>query len=182
MPLAHDVRSNLVMLVNLLNTAAGRSGPEDRMATPEDLMRFVCAHDFTGSVHASALDVAAVRALRDRFQVSLEGDLQATVGAINVTFDEIRVFPQLVSHDDWGWHLHAAADTGPLGERVAADIALVLTDLVRSGDLTRLRRCAADDCSAALADFTKNGSKRFCDVRNCANRTHVANYRTRHAS
>ena len=180
MRFSHDVRANLSMLVDLLNTGPGVRGPDDRLVAPEELERFVTVHDFTGPLGASAFDVAAVATLRERFRAVLGDDVTAVVDAINATFREIRTFPQLVRHGEWDWHLHAAGNAAPLGERVASDIALVLTDLIRSGDLGRLRTCAADDCTAALADLTKNRSKRFCDLRNCANRVHVATYRAKH--
>ena len=63
----------------------------------------------------------------------------------------------------------------------AADVALVLIDLIRSGDLDRLGRCAAEHCRAYLADFSRNRSKRFCDTGSCATRTHVAAFRARHS-
>ncbi|WP_193095617.1 CGNR zinc finger domain-containing protein [Brevibacterium sp. FME17] len=179
MQYSYDVRANLLMLVDLLNTAPGVSGAEDGLATPEDLTRFVAEHDFTGALEATAFDAAAVATLRDRFQAALDEEVEPVVEAINLTLSEIRAFPRLVRHDEWDWHMHAAGSSAPLSERVASDIAFVLTDLVRSGDLSRLSRCAANDCTAALADLTKNRSKRFCDVRNCANRTHLAMYRAR---
>lgn len=179
MRFTHDVRANLLMLVDLLNTAPGVRGSEDALATKEGLSHFVTEHEFTGPLQASVFDVTAVTALRERFQVVLNDDVTPVIEAINLTFSEIRVFPRLVRHDDRDWHMHATDSGAPLSERVASDIALVLTDLVRSGDLVRLRQCAASDCTAALADLTKNRSKRFCDVRNCANRTSLAHYRAR---
>lgn len=179
MTLAYDARVNLQLLVALLNSAPGIAGSADALATPEALNSFAAEHGFTGQVEASAFDVAAAAELRERFQVALNDDVDLVVEAINQTMSEIRAFPRLVRHGDWGWHTHMTGDTAPLGERMASDIAQALIDLVRFGDLARLRRCAAEDCDAALADFTKNRSKRFCDVRNCANRTHIATYRAR---
>lgn len=167
------------MLVDLLNTGPAVTRSAEGLATPEQLEHFVSDHDFTGPLDATAFDVAAVVALRERFRAVVQIDVTVVVEAINRTFREIRAFPQLVRHDQWDWHLHAADNAAPLSERIASDITLVLTDLIRSGDLERLRICAAEDCSAALADLTKNKSKRFCDVRNCANRTSVAAYRAR---
>lgn len=167
------------MLVDLLNTDPEVTRAEDGLATPEQLEHFVAEHDFTGPLDATMFDVAVVAALRERFKSVANNDVEAVVKAINVTFREIRAFPQLVRHAHWDWHLHATANAAPLSERMASDIALVLTDLIRSGDLERLQTCAAEDCCAALADLTKNKSKRFCDVRNCANRTSVAAYRAR---
>lgn len=179
MTLAYDARVNLHLLVALLNSAPGIAGSADALATPEALNSFAAEHGFTGQIEASILDVAAAAKLRERFRVTLNNDVDLVVTAINQTMSEIRAFPRLVRHGDWGWHTHMTGDTAPLGERMASDIAQALIDLVRFGDLARLRRCAAEDCDAALADFTKNRSKRFCDVRNCANRTHIASYRAR---
>lgn len=175
----YDVRANLQMLVDLLNTAPGVSSTNDLLASPDQLSDFVRAHDFSGPVAATTLDVGVAVVLRERFRIVLGDDVRAVVDAVNVTFEEIRVQPRLVEHGDWGWHLHAAGSSSTLGERMASDIGLVLTDLIRTRDLARLRTCAAEDCSAALADFTRNHSKRFCDVRNCANRTHLAASRAR---
>lgn len=170
------------MLVDLLNTRPGVTRSEDALATPEQLEHFAAVHDFTGPLDATVFDVAVVAALRERFSKVAEIEVGAVVDAINLTFREIRVFPQLVCHGRWDWHLHATDNAAPLSERMASDIALVLTDQIRSGDLSRLRTCAAQDCCAVFADFTKNNSKRFCDVRNCANRTSVAAYRARRSA
>ena len=39
--------------------------------------------------------------------------------------------------------------------------------------------CSADDCEAVYIDYSKNGSKRYCDTGNCGNRANVAAYRAR---
>ena len=54
-----------------------------------------------------------------------------------------------------------------------------LADLVRVGELRRLKICAAPDCEAALLDLSRNRSRMFCDTGNCGNRQHVAAYRER---
>ncbi|TDP91568.1 putative stress-induced transcription regulator [Leucobacter luti] len=179
MSLAYDVRANLLLLVDLLNSAPHVTGPDDGLASVEQLTEFVTQHGFTGPLGATPHDVAVAAGLRERFTVALANDVEPVVAAINLTFSEIRAFPRLASHGDWGWHMHATADSAPLGERMASDLVFALTDLIRFGDLPRLRSCAAEDCTAALADLTRNQSKRFCDARNCANRTHIAAYRAR---
>lgn len=179
MSLTYDVRSNLTLLVDLLNTAPGIVDQGDTLATATGLTRFAEAHSFTGQLTASAFDVVAVAGLRDRFRVVLDQDPEAVVAAINDTFGEIRAFPRLVRHGEWDWHFHATGDSAPLGERIASDIVFLLADLIRFDDLTRLRECAAEDCSAAFVDLTRNRSKRFCDARGCANRLHAAAYRAR---
>ncbi|HEX3157606.1 MAG TPA: CGNR zinc finger domain-containing protein [Gemmatimonadaceae bacterium] len=54
----------------------------------------------------------------------------------------------------------------------AAD-ALVL------GELTRVRRCAAEDCALVFFDGTRNGRRRWCDMATCGNRFKAARFRTR---
>jgi predicted RNA-binding Zn ribbon-like protein len=64
---------------------------------------------------------------------------------------------------------------------MGAEIAMALADLIRSGELRRLKICAAPDCDAALLDLSRNRSRMFCDTGNCGNRQHVAAYRERRA-
>ena len=60
-------------------------------------------------------------------------------------------------------------------------MAMALADLIRVGELRRLKACAAPDCEAVLVDLSRNRSRMFCDTGNCGNRQHVAAYRERHA-
>jgi len=50
--------------------------------------------------------------------------------------------------------------------------------VIRTGQLDRLRVCAAEHCDDVHVDLSKNRSRRFCGVA-CANRTNVAAYRLR---
>ena len=59
---------------------------------------------------------------------------------------------------------------------------MAMIDVVRAGEDERLRRCAADDCDAVFIDFSRNRSKRYCDVGNCGNRMNVTAYRARRAA
>jgi predicted RNA-binding Zn ribbon-like protein len=61
---------------------------------------------------------------------------------------------------------------------MAVEAAMAFADVIRSRQLERLRRCAADDCGNVHVDLSKNRSRRFCGI-SCANRTNVAAYRTR---
>ncbi|WP_418607586.1 CGNR zinc finger domain-containing protein [Georgenia sp. SUBG003] len=58
--------------------------------------------------------------------------------------------------------------------------AVALADVVRAGELDRLRVCAGDDCEDLVVDLSRNRSRRFCEG-GCANRAHVAAYRARRA-
>lgn len=191
MTFAYDIRSNLTMLVDLLNTSGTIAEAGDELTTTAGLRGFAARHDFSGPIEATKSDVEATRELRERFAIALDASIDAETDAeasagearvvdeVNITLRNAEALPQLVKHGDWDWHLHAVGEGAGLADRVAADVALVLIDLIRSGDLDRLGRCAAEDCGAYLADFSRNRSKRFCDTGNCANRTHVAAFRAR---
>ncbi len=193
MAFIYDIRANLTMLVDLLNTSEVVARDGDELTTAAKLREFAARHDFSGPLTATKSDVEETLRLRERFASALDASIlaetddeveaatSAVVDEINLTLSDSGSVPQLVKHDHWDWHLHATGSQASLADRVAADVALVLIDLIRSGDLDRLGRCAAEDCRAYLADFSRNRSKRFCDTGGCANRTHVAAFRARHA-
>jgi predicted RNA-binding Zn ribbon-like protein len=62
-------------------------------------------------------------------------------------------------------------------------IAEATADLVSHADLTRVRRCAHPSCVLYFLDGTKNGTRRWCDMRTCGNRANAAAYyRRQHGS
>ena len=68
------------------------------------------------------------------------------------------------------------------GATLHGGMAMALADLIRGGELRRLKICAAPDCDAVLVDLSRNRSRIFCDTGNCGNRQHVAAYRERQAA
>ena len=105
---------------------------------------------------------------------------EAAAGLVNTLLREASALPQLVKHDSWDYHLHATSADAPLADRMAVEAAMAFADVIRSGQLGRLRVCAAENCDNVHVDLSKNRSRRFCSV-SCANRTNVAAYRTRQA-
>ena len=93
---------------------------------------------------------------------------------------ENGALPQLVRHGEWSWHLHATSPDAPVAERMAVEAAMAMVDVIRAGELHRLRLCEAVDCDNVVVDLSKNRSRRYCDA-GCGNRAHVAAYRARRA-
>lgn len=79
---------------------------------------------------------------------------------------------------DLGWHWRAGdeAPDAPLGPIVAAALAL-LTDRQRRP----LRICGADDCLWLFLDVSKNGTRRWCDMKSCGNRMKARRFLARRA-
>ena len=106
----------------------------------------------------------------------------ALVGQVNALLSDTRAAPWLTRHAEMPeWHLHLASNNDPLAQRMGAEMAMALADLIRAGELRRLKICAAPDCDAVLLDLSRNRSRIFCDTGNCGNRQHVAAYRERRA-
>jgi predicted RNA-binding Zn ribbon-like protein len=177
-PFAYDTQSNLVMAVALVNTALRRDG-SDALTTVDDLDRFYLEHGFAGQHDSDEAELAQVQEVRTRLTTLWSTDRDRAAVLVNTMLREAAAVPYLVRHDGWDWHLHATSLQAPFPVRVMVESAMAMVDVIRSDEWGRLSRCDAEDCEAVLVDLSRNRSRRFCDVNNCANRAHVAAYRAR---
>ena len=65
---------------------------------------------------------------------------------------------------DFGWG-------GDSLDQVLWPLARSASELLTSDDLVRVRRCAADDCGWLFLDTSRNRSRRWCDMKDCGNRS-----------
>lgn len=176
----HDTEMALQTMTALVNTAGGPAAP-DQLATTEDLDGFVARWRWTGPRDRDAAELAAVRALRPRLRRLWDLPELELVAQVNQLLAETRALPQLVNHDEWGWHLHATPDDAPLATRMLVEAAMATVDVIRAGELGRLQVCQAPDCEDVLVDLSRNRSRRFCST-TCGNRVAAAAYRERQAA
>ncbi|MET4060446.1 putative RNA-binding Zn ribbon-like protein [Arthrobacter sp. UYP6] len=179
MVLGHDTVDSLGTVAALINTGAGS---QDALLTLADLDAFLAQERFSGSRTHAAAELRAVRHLRAGLRLLWTADEAVLATGVNQLLRNSRALPQVVRHDEWGWHLHCTSPAAPLEERMSTEAAMALADVLRGGELDRLGTCAAADCSAVILDLTRNRSKRFCDTGNCGNRAHVRSYRSRLAA
>jgi predicted RNA-binding Zn ribbon-like protein len=172
---AHDTEVALSAAAALVNTAAQA---EEELPDVDSLDAFVAGWGWTGSRRRNRAELEAVHALRPRLRRLWEEDEDGVVEIVNTLLRESQALPQLVKHDEWDYHLHATSPDAPLADRMAVEAAMALVDVIRTGELDRLRICAADDCDDVVVDLSKNRSRRFCE-RGCGNRANVAAYRAR---
>ena len=172
---AHDTEVSLAATAALVNTSRG--GTED-LPDETALDRFVTEWRWTGQRTGDRAELDAVRQLRPRLARLWELPEDDAAALVNALLREAGALPQLVKHDGWDYHLHATSSDAPLADRIAVDAAMAFTDVIRTGQMSRLRRCAAEDCDNVHVDLSKNRSRRFCGTA-CANRVNVAAYRTR---
>lgn len=159
----------------LINTA-GCDG--EQLPDVAALDAFVRHWRWSGSRRRDAAELAEVRALRPRLRRLWQLDEDGVAAEVNAMLRASRALPQLVAHDGFGYHLHATPDEAPLADRMAVEAAMALVDVVRAGELDRLRACEAPDCDGVLADLSRNRSRRYCSTA-CASRVNVAAYRRR---
>ncbi|WP_151526337.1 CGNR zinc finger domain-containing protein [Serinicoccus kebangsaanensis] len=190
----HDTEVALQSAAGLVNTRTGagsgsdhlssdraaraRAGGVDTLAAAGDLADFAATWGWSGRTPRDRAAVEAVRQLRPRLAQLWDLDEAGVVTLVNTMLAEERATPQLVDHDDWGWHLHAVPDDAPYATRMAVEAAMAMVDVVRADELRRLRRCGAGDCDGVFVDLSRNRSKRFCST-TCGNRVAAAAYRGR---
>lgn len=172
---AHDTEVALAAAAALVNTA---SHGEEKLPDPDALAAFLTAYRWTGRHEHTVAELWEVRALRPRLRRIWEADEDEVVELVNTLLREGNALPQLVRHDEWPYHLHATPSDAPLAHRMAVEAAMAMVDVVREGELGRLRICEFPDCGNVLVDLSKNRSKRFCDA-GCGNRAAVNAYRAR---
>lgn len=175
-----DTEQSLKAAVYLVNTLPGFDG-EDTLATRADFEAYLAVNPYTGSIRRDEEEIAAVRAIRPRLRRLWDVDREGAVPLVNAMLEDGRALPRLVIHDDYDWHIHATSDDAPLATRILVEAAMAFVDVIRSDEYDRVRVCAADDCDAVYIDYSRNGSKRYCDTGNCGNRMNVIAYRERRA-
>lgn len=178
---SHDTELTLRAACVLVNSDRGG---EDGLGDQRALDRYLDGYGTTGRRDRDADELAAVHRLRERLGVIWAGadEEETAVRRVNDLLAETRAAPWLTRHPEMPeWHLHLASADDPLAQRMGAEMAMALADLIRAGELRRLKTCAAPGCGAVLIDLSRNRSRMFCDTGNCGNRQHVAAYRERRA-
>ncbi len=181
MNFSHDTELTLRAAAVLVNTDRVDG---EQLGDQGALDRYLRSYGWTGRRDRDAAELAEVHRLRQRLGHiwAIAGDEERTVGAVNALLSDTRAAPWLTRHPEMpDWHLHLASIHDPLAQRMGAEMAMSLADLIRAGELRRLKTCAAPDCEAVLIDLSRNRSRMFCDTGNCGNRQHVAAYRERRA-
>lgn len=178
MPFPHDVERALVAAASLVNTA----GPDcEGLPDQAALDEFFKAHKWAGEREHTDAELRAVYELREELRRLWKAGEDEVVEIINTLLRKSDALPQLVRHDECSYRLHVAPPDAPPAARMAVEVMMALVDVVRGGELRRLRICEYPDCGNVVVDLSRNRSKRFCDA-GCGNRAAVTAYRARKAS
>jgi predicted RNA-binding Zn ribbon-like protein len=178
---SHDTELTLRAACDLINSDRVDGEQLGDMAA---LDAYLDGFGWTGRRDHDAAELDSIQRLRERLGKIWEAadDEVRAVGQVNALLSDTKASPWLTRHPEMPeWHLHLASVHDPLWQRMGAEMAMALADLIRIGELRRLKICAASDCDAVLLDLSRNRSGKFCDTGNCGNRQHVAAYRERRA-
>lgn len=166
----HDTELSLRAAAALVNTPA----PE----TLDAVIAFFESWGWTGPRPENAAVVPVVGRVRQRIAGLWGAPMEVAVDITNGLLRDAHACPQLVNHEPVGWHIHAAPPESDFPTRLAVDTAMAFADAIRTGEYSRLRRCAAADCDDAFVDLSKNRSRKFCDG-TCGTKAAAAAYRAR---
>lgn len=75
---------------------------------------------------------------------------------------------------DWTW-----PDDQKSLDRATWPLVRSAAELLTSGEVDRVRECAAHDCGWLFFDESRNRSRRWCSMQTCGNRAKVDRFRTR---
>jgi len=166
------------MAVSLVNTAARQAG---ELLSDARALRALLDRQRVSSVGRIDHEVLAeVHSLRARLRAVFDADSDGeAVARVNALLAEAGALPQLSAHDGEPWHLHYSPPGAPLATRLAAECAMGLAGVLRSGGFDRMSTCADETCGDVFVDASRNRSRRYCDPDTCGNRANVAAHRAR---
>ena len=184
-------------LVNTLDWRFRDDGPEELLASYDDLLRFSAQSGLltakqirqivrTGTDSAAADALVACRELREAAAEILYAAVDdrtppaSQIKILERIFKEARVHQRLVwsaSRLVWEW---PPAESGP--DLPFWMLALSSAHLMISDDMGRLRACEKPDCRWLFLDTSKNHTRRWCDMKICGNRMKARRFKAQHSA
>jgi len=164
------------LALDLVNTQWRADGePRDLLAEGTDAQAWLAAHGLTVDADAAGV-IRALKQAREALRRCLETDDQdpQACQALNAVLEHGRVVPCLAE--------------GTAGERTEVEPGwgpawAAARDYVRlrqQWPRWRIRACAHPECILYFLDTTRNGTRRWCDMRTCGNRAKAQRYQRRH--
>jgi predicted RNA-binding Zn ribbon-like protein len=106
-----------------------------------------------------------------------ESDLSALNRELSIALSRLRVMPAGGAYG-WGWE-RSGDDGGPPLDSPLWPVARSAAELLTSPKLGRVKVCADKGCGWVFLDESRNGSRRWCDSRDCGNRERVRRHLAR---
>jgi predicted RNA-binding Zn ribbon-like protein len=181
-------------LVNTLDWRFRDNGPEELLASYNDLLRF-CAQ--SGFLHAkqirqimrtsaegpAAEALVSCRELREAAAEILYAAVDDRTPAGSQLKRLDRIFQEARDRQRLVWsaprlHWELPSECGP--DLPFWMLALSTARLLTSDDMQRLRACEKPDCRWLFIDTSKNHTRRWCDMKICGNRMKARRFKAQH--
>ena len=110
----------------------------EQLGDQDALDGYLGAYGWTGRRDRDRSELAAVHRLRRRLGRiwAIAEDEDQTVAEVNALLGDTRAAPWLTRHPEMPeWHLHLASTDDPLAQRMGAEMAMALADLIREAGL-----------------------------------------------
>ncbi|MFC9793049.1 CGNR zinc finger domain-containing protein [Streptomyces sp. NPDC127584] len=160
------------------NTVDLESGDDD-VATPAALADWLAARSLAEpSLRLDADEHSAFLALRAGIREALDTGDPVAPERPALADAVLADVPLLVTLGAPGAPL-VPAPGGPPARTALARLAVAWAELVLTGQIHRLKRCAEHTCGWVFWDASKNHSRRWCSMRVCGNRTKSRRYAAR---
>jgi predicted RNA-binding Zn ribbon-like protein len=99
---------------------------------------------------------------------------------LSVALSRLRVAPAAGDAYVWAWDQGEEDDGGgPPLERPLWPVARSAAELLTSAKLGRVKVCGGEGCGWLFLDESRNGSRRWCESRDCGNRERVRKHLAR---
>ncbi|MGA2737242.1 MAG: CGNR zinc finger domain-containing protein [Bryobacteraceae bacterium] len=182
-------------LVNSLDNRFYEVGPEELLASYDDVLRFASQSGLLTARQAKklkSLDASEGERAEVLRQVKELREALATIAYAQVSQKNLSA-SALVTLEDYfrqaGFHRHLVPNNlrpvwrwRGLDCQLAAPVWLLAQqteDFLLSDRTSQLRSCASDTCRWLFLDASKNHSRRWCDMRVCGNRMKARRFHAR---
>jgi predicted RNA-binding Zn ribbon-like protein len=103
-------------------------------------------------------------------------DLEVLNHELSLAHDRLNLGAGEAGAFVWKWK-----ETKDALDQMLWRIADSTAEMLTSGDLTRLRQCAGDNCGWLFQDISRNRSRQWCDMQDCGNVAKVRRFRSRNS-
>ena len=190
-----------VPCLDFVNTVSWRltDSPSDYLRTYEDLLAWgrqaglLTLKEAEGLARRAAMDpdgaqetlsraITLREAIHRAISAAISGEPQDESGLsafnreLSMALSRLCVMPAGDAYA-WGWNW-SGNDAGPL-DRPLWVVARSAAELLTSPRLGRVKVCADGGCGWVFLDESRNGSRRWCDSRDCGNRERVRRHLAR---
>jgi predicted RNA-binding Zn ribbon-like protein len=182
-------------LVNTLDWRFRENGPEELLASYDDLLRFAAQSELltpkqikqisrnsTESAAANALvDCRELREAAAEILYAFVDERAPSASQLKIldrTFKEARNRQRLAWSKfrlHWEWPATEEGAEFPFWMLAASTARLLISE-----DIRRLRACEKPDCRWLFLDTSKNHTRRWCDMKICGNRMKARRFKAQH--